>query len=87
MSYQKKLHRSFTFLEVLITIVFILVLGYFIYGAFINFLKTITSLKLTLQALNILESEVEIIRNMNYEDIGIESGYPRGKIPRKNTWI
>lgn len=83
MNYQKKSNLSFTFLEILITIVFIVVLGYFIYGAFINFLKTTTSLRLILQALNILESELEIIRNMKYEDIGIKDGYPRGVLERK----
>lgn len=83
MNYQKKSNLSFTFLEILITIVFIVLLGYFIYGAFINFLKMTTSLRLTLQALNILESELEIIRNMKYEDIGIKDGYPRGKLERK----
>ena len=83
MNYQKKSNLSFTFLEVLIFITFIVVLGYFIYGAFINFLKFTTYLRLTLQALNILESELEIIKNMNYEDIGIEGSYPPGKIPKR----
>ncbi len=82
MSYQKKSNHSFTFLEVLISILFVTILGYFIYGAFINFLKTTTSLRLSLLALNVLESEMEIIKNMNYEDIGIEDGYPRGKLKR-----
>lgn len=82
MSFQKKSIRSFTFLEVLIALLFIIILGYFIYGSFLNFLKSTTSVRLTLLALNVLESEMEIVKNMKYEDIGIEGSYPPGKLKR-----
>src|SRR5205807_4502 len=36
-------------------------------------------------ALNIIESHVETVRNMRYEDVGTVGGVPSGKIPQTET--
>ncbi len=83
MNYRKNYNLSFSLIEVLIGILFIAVLGYLIYMGFINFLRFSTSIRMQLQILNALENEMEIIKNLKYEDIGIIDGYPRGKLQAK----
>jgi type II secretory pathway pseudopilin PulG len=83
MNYQKSYNLSFSLVEVLIAITFIVVLSYLIYMGFINFMKFSSAVRIQLQALNLLENELEFIRNLKYEDVGIIGGYPRGKLEAK----
>jgi hypothetical protein len=83
MNYQKNYNLSFSLVEVLIAITFIVVLSYLIYMGFINFMKFSSAVRIQLQALNLLENELEFIRNLKYEDVGIIGGYPRGKLEAK----
>jgi len=83
MNYQKNYNLSFSLVEVLIGITFIVVLSYLIYMGFINFMKFSSAVRIQLQALNLLENELEFIRNLKYEDVGIIGGYPRGKLEAK----
>jgi len=83
MNYQKNYNLSFSLVEVLIGIVFVTILTYLIYMGFINFMKFSTTVRIQLQALNLLENEIELIRNLKYEDVGIIGGYPRGVLEPK----
>jgi len=83
MNYQKNYNLSFSLIEVLIGITFVVILSYLIYMGFINFMKFSTATRIQLQALTLLENELEFIRNLKYEDVGIKDGYPRGVLDPK----
>ena len=83
MNYQKNYNLSFSLVEVLIGVTFIAILSYLIYMGFINFMKFSSAVRIQLQALNLLENELELIRNLKYEDVGIIGGYPRGILEPK----
>ncbi|MCS7183975.1 MAG: hypothetical protein NZ866_01335 [Patescibacteria group bacterium] len=78
-----KNNLSYTLIEILIALFFIVVLSYLILGSFLNFLKSTLYSRLSLQILSALEDELEIIRVLNYEDVGIIDGWPRGKLTRE----
>lgn len=85
MNYQikYKVKTAYTLIEVLITIFFIVVLTYFTINSLLNLITSSISTRINLQILSALEDEIELIRVLNYEDIGIVDGWPRGILPRE----
>jgi len=73
--------KSFTLIEILISIFYISILSGLILITFWNLLKTIIIGRLSLQILSLLEDEMEYIKVVNYEDIGTTNGWPRGIFP------
>lgn len=85
MNYQikYKVKTAYTLIEVLITIFFIVVLTYFTINSLLNLITSSISTRINLQILSALEDEIELIRVLNYEDVGIVDGWPRGILPRE----
>lgn len=71
---------GFTLAEILVSMTLFTLITYFGYLAYANILESITRSQLRNEAISLIENELEIIRNMPYEDIGIFGGYPVGKI-------
>ncbi|GIW66373.1 MAG: hypothetical protein KatS3mg095_0271 [Candidatus Parcubacteria bacterium] len=82
---KNKLKKGYSLIEILIGLFFIAILTYAIIGLFSNLLITTLSSRINMQIMSVLENELEIIRVLNYEDIGIIDGWPRGKLPREKT--
>src|SRR3989344_902145 len=76
---------GFTILETLIGLALFLIIGGGVYFAYANILEVITRSRLNQVAVFIMEREIEIIRNMPYEDIGVQGGSPAGLIPPQKT--
>lgn len=85
MNYRIKFNNNlgYSLIEILLALLFIVVLTYLIIGSFLNLMKIILSAKINLQILSALENEMEIIRVLNYENIGIVNGWPRGILPQE----
>jgi type II secretory pathway pseudopilin PulG len=75
---KNNLNQAYTLIEILISIFFISLISIFAINAFLNFFKLTLTNRLNLQILSALENELEIIRVLNYEDIGTINGWPRG---------
>jgi prepilin-type N-terminal cleavage/methylation domain-containing protein len=69
-----------TLIEVLISMTILVIVSSALYLAYANTLDIVSASQYHSAAANIIESEIEIIRNMDYEDIGTVGGVPPGKL-------
>src|SRR3989344_2234165 len=77
---EAKTAAGFTLIEVIISIGLFLIITYAVYLAYSNVLDVIVKNQWRAAAVSILENQIETIRNMPYQDVGIEGGYPPGKL-------
>jgi prepilin-type N-terminal cleavage/methylation domain-containing protein len=74
--------RGFTLLEVLIGLsIFALVVGA-VYSGYTNVIDIIAKTQYSSAAVSIIESKVEMVRNMRYQDVGTVGGIPAGLLPQ-----
>ena len=76
-----------TLIETLVATALFALIGYAIYGSFANILDISTNSKLIGSATAVLQSQVEVIRNMPYNDVGIMNGWPSGKLPASTSTV
>jgi prepilin-type N-terminal cleavage/methylation domain-containing protein len=69
---------GFTLLEVLIGLAILTVVSSAVYFSYANVLEIIQAAHYNSAALSIIETEMEITRNMRYEDVGTVGGIPNG---------
>lgn len=72
--------RGFTLIDVLISLGILVVLFGGIYLVYFSILDVIANLEFRAAATSVLNQEVEVIRNMKYEDVGTLGGVPAGLI-------
>ena len=76
-------NKGFTLIEIVLGIFLIAFVSFFIFNIFQNINKITTSGRLTIQLLSILQDEMEKVRVLNYEDIGIQGSWPPGVLPQE----
>lgn len=76
-------NKGFTLIEIVLGIFIIAFISFFIFNIFQNINRVTLGGRLTLQLLSLLQDEMEKIRVLNYEDIGIQGGWPPGVLPRE----
>jgi prepilin-type N-terminal cleavage/methylation domain-containing protein len=74
------MNRGFTLLETLIGLAIFAIVSTAIFEAYGYVLQIVQSSQYNSAALNIIESRVEAVRNMRYEDIGVIGGIPSGAL-------
>ncbi len=72
--------KSFTFIEVIVGIFLILIIFLSILGAYLLSLKVISLSKSKITATAIANGEIEKIRNLDYESIGVDGSFPDGDL-------
>src|SRR3989344_1903535 len=72
--------RGITLIEMLVGTAVFSIFAFGIYFTYSSVLDIITRTRLRSAATSILEREIEIVRNMAYNDVGIQGGSPPGKI-------
>lgn len=77
---QNNYSRGFTLVEILIGITLFIIIGLAIFSSFSNILDTLTRNQWRADAISAIQNEIEVIRGMKFEDIGILGGFPAGKI-------
>lgn len=77
--------KGFTLIETLIATSLFVVIGYALYLGYSGVSEAIIRNESRLDATALLESEMEKVRNLKFEDIGIFGGYPAGKLPAEKT--
>jgi prepilin-type N-terminal cleavage/methylation domain-containing protein len=75
--------RGFTLVEVLIGAFILCALFIGVYGGFVSVIKTVRASRLKTDAMLLANEQIEIARNLPYQEVGIVDGIPAGKIPRE----
>jgi len=76
-------YRGFTLIEVLIGALILSLICWSIYSGFNSVIKTVRSARVKTDAMLLANEQIEIARNLSYQDVGIIAGLPVGKIPRE----
>lgn len=80
-------NRGITLIESLVgSVVFVLV-ALTAYQVFGTLMDAVLSARAKVAAASLANEQFEIIRNLPYEDIGVVSGLPSGKIPREQVLV
>ncbi len=77
--------KAFTLIELLISIGVFLIIITAVYSLFTTIFKTVNQNRLQALASKVANQEMEIIRNMEYENIGTLQGNPSGNLPNTKT--
>lgn len=73
--------EGFTLIETLISLGLFAIFGFGVYFSYYNLLDLVTKTRVHSIALSTLEREIEIVRNLPFEQVGIQGGFPPGAIP------
>jgi hypothetical protein len=82
-----KKNQGFGLVETVVAVGIFLLVSVSVYGGFVQILKVLSVLKTKNLAANLVNEQIEIIRNLPYQDVGIIGGLPVGKIIRNQTLI
>ena len=85
MTMHRERQAGFSLLEIIIGMGVLVIVSSAIYLAYANTLDIVSAGQYYSAAANIVESEVEIIRNMRYEDLGTVGGIPNGVLEPEKT--
>lgn len=78
------MNRSgFTLVELVIAVGLAAIIFTGAYAAYSSILDTVVNSELRTEAANVINRQIEIMRNLPYEDIGIVGGTPSGVIPEE----
>lgn len=80
---QYKLHKKqsgFTLVELVVGVAVFTIICVSVYGAYVSIFDTVKVSKARLDAVDLANEQLEIIRNMSYADVGISGGIPSGKL-------
>lgn len=80
-----KSKNGFSILEVVSAVFIFSIVTISIYGSFSAGLKSLAQSKHRIAATELANEKMEIIRNMNYADIGTQGGIPSGVLPQNET--
>ena len=74
------MNKGFTLIETLIAIAIFAIVGTAIYFSYSNVLDIVVKSKLRSAMIAVMESEIEIVRNIPYPDVGVQGGAPSGNL-------
>lgn len=77
--------KGFTLIETILAIGIFTIISLGIYFSYSNILDVIVSSQANLVSLSVVDNELEIVRGMKYEDVGIQGGSPVGILIAEKT--
>jgi Tfp pilus assembly protein PilE len=81
----KNFGKGFSILEVISAVFIFSIVTIAVYGSFSSGLKSIAQSKHRVAATELANEKMEIVRNMNYDDVGTQGGIPSGVLPQNET--
>lgn len=84
---KKEFKKSFTLVDTLIGVFLLILIFVGIYGGYRLMLKTLNQARIRTVATYLCTEKIEEFRNLSYEKIGTEGGYPSGDIPQTETKV
>lgn len=82
----KKKSSGFSLVELLVGASLILIIATGIYGAFTKVIEVISASRAKIIAMDLSNERFELIRNLPYDDVGIEGGIPDGVLQHVETF-
>jgi len=79
--------KGLTLIDVLIGTMLVLIIFLGVFGVFQLALKVIDQSASRIDAMAIANQQLEMVRNLPYEDIGVQGGFPDGVLPPSTTTI
>jgi prepilin-type N-terminal cleavage/methylation domain-containing protein len=79
--------RGFSLVETIVAIAILVAVGVGVYGGFAAVAKGAAAAKVQNGALALANERLEIVRGMDYADIGVVGGAPAGKIARVENFV
>lgn len=77
--------RGFTLIETLVGSLVFAIVAVSAYQVFSTLMTAVLSARAKIAAAALVNEQIEIIRNLPYEDVGLTTGLPAGKIQREQT--
>lgn len=78
-------NSGFTIIEVLIALAIFLIIGYYTYSTAGGLYEIVAKNQWRADAIAAVENEIELVRNLSYDDVGVSGGYPIGKLLSQKT--
>jgi len=80
-----KFQKGFTLIEIIVALGIFSIVAFGVYFSYANILDITAANRLKTAAAALIAEEVEVLRNLPYEDVGIVGGYPPGKLEASKT--
>lgn len=80
-------NRGFSFIELIIGVAVFSVIVVSVYGAYKSIFDVVYASRAKIEAVSIVNEQLEIVRNMSYSDVGIYGGIPAGKLSHTQTIV
>jgi len=84
---QKKFLTGFTLIESLIGVAVFMLVAVSAYQAYAATMSAVRASRLTVAAAALANEQFEIVRNLPYENVGVQGGIPNGTIPPVQTLL
>ena len=83
----KKQSTGFTLLEVLIGAALFAMIGVAVYQGYTTLITLVSASRVKIAATDLINEELELVRNLQYKDVGEVNGIPAGVIPSSQTLV
>ncbi len=84
---QNRLSLGISLVEVLVGVSLMVIVFVGIFGAYQLVLRVLALSKARIIAISIANEQLEKVRNLSYDDVGVVSGYPAGVLPAATTTV
>ncbi len=82
-----KRNRGFSLIELVVGVTVFTIICISVYGAYTSIFDVVYLSRSKLNAVDLTNEQLEIVRNLPYADVGILGGIPNGKIPYNQTLV
>jgi type II secretory pathway pseudopilin PulG len=80
-----KTNKGFTFVELIVGVAVFAFIIISVYNAYTGIFNVVYASRAKIEAISIINEQLEIVRNLPYSDVGILSGIPQGKLAHIQT--
>lgn len=84
---KSKFHKGFSLVEVIVAAAIFAIIALAIYQGFLSVNLLIAASRDKVAAVDLINSELELVRNLSYSDVGLQSGIPNGLLPATSTVV
>jgi prepilin-type N-terminal cleavage/methylation domain-containing protein len=85
MQFRRFRARGFTLIETLVGVAVFSTIALTAWAGFVNIFEAMQILRVKTTATNLATEQIEIIRNLPYDDVGVVNSIPNGVVPHKQT--
>lgn len=78
---KKEFKKGLTLVEVLVGATIFTIIAISVYGGYSKILQGVALLKVKVASIDLLNEQIELVRNMQYSNVGVVGGIPNGLIP------